>query len=381
VREFDPERQLLAREYQRRQRRLSILGFLLTIVGLLAALLSGLSASLQSLAEGFSRNPWVVVALYFIIGYTLARIVFLPLAVGAEGLDRRYGMSIQSWPSWGRNIIKGYLLGLGFGLPSAEVLYWALRNFPGLWWAVVWAFGMLAWVVLGFLAPVLIMPLFHRYQRVEEPEVNRRLQALAARARLPVLGVYRMSASQKTSRAIGALTGIGSTRRIVLSDTLLEAYSPEEVEAVVAHEMAHHAHGDVLRGFISGAAYFALALYVVHLGLEWLGPPLGVQEPSGVVGLPLILLLFSLQGFAFAPLFNYLSRHREGRADAYALRLTENADAFASAMVKLHDRNLSEARPGRMTELLFYTHPPGHRRVAMALGSRGPSKTSPQDQG
>jgi STE24 endopeptidase len=183
---------------------------------------------------------------------------------------------------------------------------------------------------------------------------------------VPALGVFEWRTSDRTSRANAALTGIGRTRRIILSDTLLSDYKPEEVEAVLAHEMAHHVHRDIWKGLAVDAAAGLLALVAADAALRAAAEPAGLTGLSDPAGLPVAVLAMTAAAWLVSPVKNAVSRALERRADRAALDLTGNADAFVSAMRRLGARNLAEASPSLLTRLFFHTHPPVDERIALA---------------
>ncbi len=341
---------------------MTILGF----VGLTLFLGLGLSWGLADLARGIAPNPWATVGIYFIVAHGAVALLRLPVGLWHERREREYGLSVRSWASWGWDEAKGYLLSLGFGLLAVEAFFWAVRNFPQWWWLVVWALALMVTFIMGYIGPIILFPLFYRFKPLDDGDLVARLRALAERAGAPVIGVYRMEAGVKTRRATGALAGLGRTRRIIVSDTLLEDYAPDEAEAVLAHELGHHVHGDGLRSTVFNAVIGLGLLALVYVLLGRLSAYLRL-EPSDVAVLPLVLLLVGLLQLALSPLGNYLSRRREAAADLFAVRLTGKPEAFASSMVKIHDRNLSDATPHPLVEALFYTHPAGRHRVEAAL--------------
>jgi STE24 endopeptidase len=172
--------------------------------------------------------------------------------------------------------------------------------------------------------------------------------------------------SAKTTRAIGGLAGIGRTRRIILSDTLINRYSPDEVESVIAHELAHHVNRDMARLAAAGAAGSLVGLLAVDRMLRASVGPLGLAGIHDVAGLPLIGLAVAAMSTLFGPFVNFLSRRREAKADEFAVRMTGNPEAFRSTMVKIHDQNLGVADPHPLMEFLFHDHPSGRRRVEAA---------------
>jgi STE24 endopeptidase len=220
--------------------------------------------------------------------------------------------------------------------------------------------------VLSALAPVVMLPLFYTFEPLKRASLRERLVRLSERAGVPVLDVYQWGLGEKTRRANAALVGSGSTRRILLSDTLLADYTDDEIEAVIAHELAHHVHHDLRTSLLVESGVLVAAFYVAAhvLQLPWVMSRL--SSTADVAGLPLLLLAGGATTLAGAPLLNWLSRAHERRADRYALALTSQPAAFISAMRRLAAQNLAEERPSRTALWLFYTHPPVEQRIAAA---------------
>jgi STE24 endopeptidase len=238
-------------------------------------------------------------------------------------------------------------------------------------------FGRLAWLASGLgltffgilltaIAPVLVFPLFYRFQRLPPGDLPDRLQALAERAGAPVLGVYSWSLGDKSRTANAALVGIGPTRRILLSDTLIAQYSTDEIEVIIAHELAHHVHGDIWKGVVVEAVQITVALLAGQLALLWGMTRFALSGVDDVAGMPLLALAAGTASVVTAPLVLALSRRHERRADRFALDLTRKADAFISAMRRLGDQNLADAAPTRAVEWLFHSHPPLQERITAA---------------
>lgn len=226
-------------------------------------------------------------------------------------------------------------------------------------------------MVFARIGPVLIAPLFNRYTPLgeEHADLAKRLTRLAERAGARVEGVYTFDMSRRTKAANAALTGIGASRRIILGDTLLEEFSPDEIETVLAHELGHHVHKDIPAGILINSALTLGGLYLAARGLEWGAGWFGFAGPADIAALPLLTLLIGCYGLVTLPLGNAYSRWRERRADQYALQLTSNGQAYASALIRLANQNLAEADPEPWVELLLYSHPAIRRRVAMALAA------------
>lgn len=362
---FDVERQRLARTYKRKRAALAAVR-ILAYVALSALLLMGFTWTVKGWASAFGGGiPQF--ALYTVILYFVYWVPVIPLGVlGGFVLERKYGVSVQGLRSWIADAAKGLAIGLGFSVLAVVALYLLLAATPA-WWLYAWVLALGVGVVLAWLGPIVIAPLFYKFEPLADESLAARLRSLAERAGAKVVGVYRMVASAKTTKAFGGLAGIANTRRIILSDTLLSRYTPDEVETVIAHELAHHLHRDVLRLTAAGALASLLGLLAVDRVIVAAVPALALDGPADIAGLPLIALTIAAVSAVLGPLLNVLSRRWEADADTFALRMTGNPSAFASTMVKIHDQNLGVADPHPFAELLFHDHPSGRRRVEAAL--------------
>jgi STE24 endopeptidase len=367
VPDFDEKRQVMAKRYQRRNLLLSFSALILFALIVFASLPSGLSRDLEAWASSATRTAWATVALYVTVAYLSLAALALPLRISARMFDLKFGLSRQSWRSWILDRMKANALGFLFTLLAVEVLYWTIRTFGGLWWLSFWALATGFTILSSYLAPVLLLPLFYRVMKVDDPSIAERLQKLAERAGIRAVGVYNFASSPKTERGMAALAGLGRTRRILLSDHILQRHTAEEVEGILAHELAHHIQRDPLLYLVLSAALSLLGLYLTDLFLRLTMPSFGFTSLSAVSTLPLFVLFAIIFNTAVGPLGRYVSRRREARADLVAAELCQNPRALASALVKLHDQNLSDASPHSLVEALLYTHPSGRRRVDFLL--------------
>ena len=363
---FDEERQDLARKLaaKRRRYRWSHLGVLLVF---LLVLLAGWAAALRSWVDSFGLMGWASSTLFLLILYVIGSALGWPYAyLDGYRLDRGFGLSTQSVRSWALDEAKSFALGLLAVALAGNVLLWLLATEPAWWWAVAWALGLVVSLVLGFLAPVVIAPLFYRFRPLQDAAVRARFEALAAKAGVRVLGVFEMEASAKTRRSNAAVVGLGRTRRIVVSDTMLQAYTPDEVESVLAHELGHQRFHDSLVGLVVGAAVSIVMWGVAAWAFSGTYRLVGATSLGDMAGLPLLLLWSGVVSTALGPLELWWSRRREARADRFSLEIAGHPAAFASAMVKLHDSNLGIAHPRPWEKWLLYSHPPGRERVEAA---------------
>jgi STE24 endopeptidase len=227
-------------------------------------------------------------------------------------------------------------------------------------------FFLLFGVVMSVLSPVLILPLFYKLKPLENESLRQRLTALAQRVGAKVLGVYRMAMSEKTKKANAAFAGLGATKRIILGDTLLDQFAEDEIEVVMAHEMAHYKHGDVSKLIAWGTMTTFVGLKIADTVLRWALPKFGFTEISDLGAFPLLALSLFGFGLLVMPLNNAFSRWREWKADRTALELTRNPDGFIRAMRKLAEQNLADLSPHPCIEFLLHDHPALARRIARA---------------
>lgn len=366
---LDPERQKQAKEYARIRRRLWLVDTIFSAVYAILWLFLGWATALRDWLMIFTNNQWVLVALFIAIFGGIYSIINLPLGYySGFVLPHRFGQSNQSFRDWVIDQIKGLAIGAPPGLLVLELLYLALRATGGLWW--LWAaVGMLIFtVILSNLAPVLIAPLFNKYVPLgdEHKELADRLLDLARRANTKVKGVFKYDMSKRTKAANAALTGVGNTRRIVIGDTLINEFSTDEIETVLAHELGHHVHRDIPVLITFGTLSTTLSLFLASLALNWAIGYFGFTGPADVAAFPALGLIFGAYGLITMPLENAVSRWRESMADDYALQATGKKEAFASAFTRLANQNLGEVDPEKWVVFLFYSHPPLGERIAKA---------------
>ncbi len=363
--------------YHRLKRRVSVASAIWS-AGLLSLLLwTGGSGWLRDLAGaasaallGEARRPLVVV-LYLFCLLALHEIGDLLLGFyGGFVLERRYGLSTQTVRGWVLDQAKSLALTSALGAGAVSLIYWTMRLTPGLWWLLAGALFALLFAVLAGLAPILLLPLFYTIKPLTRDALRVRLLTLAERAGARILDAYEWGLGEKTRAANAALAGLGSTRRILVSDTMLADYSDEEIEVVLAHELAHHVHGDMWKGLAFHGALMIAAFFVAASVLNWSAPRLGLSGADDVAGLPLLLLAAGAVSLVTLPAAHAMTRAHERSADRFALELTRNPSAFISAMRRLAAQNLAEERPSRVVQWLFYSHPPLTERIAAAHAFR-----------
>lgn len=359
--------------YHRLRRRADLLGSAAAGVVLLGLTLSGGSHRLRELAAAISQwvpenlNDAVMVILVTVVVMLILQLVELPFAFyQGYRLEHQYGLSTQSAAHWLSDQAKGVLLGTGVAVLGSSVVFAALRNSPDHWWWISAAVFVAGVVVLARLAPVVLLPLFYKFKPLDRPALAARLLALAERARTDVVGVFEWVLSGHTKKANAALAGMGRTRRILVSDTLLADYSEDEIEVILAHELAHHVHRDLWRGIAVQTVLLFGGSFLADVVLRRVADPAGFRGLSDPAALPLLMLVAGAWSFLMMPLVNALSRAQERAADRYALDTTRNVDAFVTAMKRLSQQNLAEEYPSALVRWIFYSHPPIRERIDAA---------------
>ncbi len=366
---LDPEKQKLAKRYSRIRRRLWLVDNLFSAVYVLAWLFFGWAISLRNFLLSITVNDWLLVALFVAVFGGVYFVLNLPLGYYSGFiLPHRFDQSNQTLKAWVIDQLKELAIGAPLGLILLELFYLALRVTGDLWWLWV-AGGLLVFsVLMSNLAPILIMPLFNKYVPLgdEHQELADRLMKLAERANTKVRGVFKFDMSKRTKSANAALTGIGNTRRIILGDTLINEFSTDEIETVLAHELGHQVHRDIPLFIAFGTLSTTIGFYLASLGMNWAVNTFGFSGVSDPAAFPALGLILGVYGFLTSPLDNAISRWRENMADDYALRSTGKNEAFASAFTRLANQNLGEIDPERWVVFMFYSHPPLGERIQKA---------------
>lgn len=366
-----------ATRYHRYRRRAAALSAALaaTTLALLASGGGALRAREMAAMAG-DRLPLIggeagTVAVFAFGLFLLLQAIDLPLAFYQGALlERRYGLSTQTVAQWAADHARAVVVSVGVGTAAASVVYALMRWSPAWWWAWSAGLGVASLLVVTRFAPVLFLPLVARVVPLERPGLAARLRALGARAGTPIAGVYEWQVSGHTKKASAALTGLGATRRILLSDTLLADYSDDEIEVVLAHELSHQVHQDVWATLGAQAAMIAAGCWLAGQALAAWGDAAGLRGAADPAGLALLLLVGGAWAWAWHPVLNAVSRAQERRADGYALDVTRNPQAFISAVRRLSQQNLAETDPPRLVSWLWHAHPPIRARLDAARAWR-----------
>ncbi|MCE9659124.1 MAG: M48 family metallopeptidase [Burkholderiales bacterium] len=302
--------------------------------------------------------------------FAIEGLLHMPLDLYATfGIEARFGFNRMTWKLWLSDAVKGLLLAIVIGLPLVALVLWIMAASGSLWWLWAWttwaAFNLIALVVY----PMLIAPLFNRFEPLADASLEARVRALMARAGFAAKGLFVMDGSRRSAHGNAYFTGFGAARRVVFFDTLLARLAPEEVEAVLAHELGHFKLGHIARRVVAmlGTALLLFAAFGYLASQSWFYTGLGVRPglggPNDAVALILLMFVAPVFGSFITPLFAGLSRRHEYEADAWAVRHADG-NALASALLKLHEDNASTLTPDPVYARFYYSHPPAVERLA-----------------
>jgi STE24 endopeptidase len=367
-----------ASRYQRLKRYVAVVALVWGAALLAALLWTGLTLPLRDLAErlapgaaGSGLNWTFGVLAYVALLSLLYELLTFPMSIYSGFLlERRYGLSAQRLPAWLLDQVKAFGITLVLGGGATLLVYALIARFPERWWFGAGLIFSLIVIGLANVAPVMLLPLFYSVKPLDRESLRARLLALAERAGARVLGAYEWGLAEKTRKANAALVGLGGTRRILVSDTMLAEYSEDEIEVVLAHELAHHVHGDIWKSILFEAGLIMAGFFAASRVLAAGWQTIGLRSAADVAGLPLLLLAVGGISLIMQPAAHAMSRAFERSADRFAIGLTRNPGAFISAMRRLGANNLAEENPSTLVRWLFYSHPPMRERIDAAQAVR-----------
>jgi STE24 endopeptidase len=373
--EIDVERQQKARDYARTRRRLSFVDLGIAAAGLLIVFVAGLDKWLRNVIQGITFLRWqplqgwypLQIVLYFLIAILVYQVITAPLAYySGFVLPHSYGISTMTFRAWLQDLVKGLGLGLVLEFAAITLIYGLIAFQPLTWWLWVAVIMLFFSVIMANLAPILLFPLFYKFAPLPEGELTQRLLALTQHANTKVRGIYSMQMSHKTTAANAALMGLGNTRRVVIGDTMIDRYTVDEIEVVLAHELGHHVHADIWKLIISQSLLMLGGLYIGNLILHAVVDAGFYRSLTDPATIPFFFLLTGVFSLIVMPIGNTYSRRIEYQADEYALQTTRKFEAFKSAMTRLANQNLAEVEPSPIVEFLFASHPSIGKRLRHA---------------
>lgn len=356
-----------SRRYHKVKYIFFFISLFLDIFFLLVFFLSGLSFKLshfaaQTFSSNLSANGFYLLTLSAVL-----YMVHFPLNFFIEFIwEHKFQLSQQSFKGWLLEDFKKNILGFIIFLTLAEAIYIFLGRFPNFWWLWAGCFWLMVSFVLAKLTPHVIIPLFYKYSSIDNEELKKRILKLFYQCQVPLKDVYAINFFKKTKKANAFFCGVGENRRVVLSDTLLEKFSIPEIEAVVAHELGHYKHRDIVKLLVVNAAVVLIGFYMTHVFLYHALSFFGLTRLDDISFFPMIVFVFMILGLLITPFLNAYSRCLEREADRFSLQLIPNKEDFISMMEKLAMMNLAERQPNKFVELFFYDHPSVEQRIQFA---------------
>ena len=361
-----------ARTYARIRYWLALLDLAWSLAFLVTAQLSGISVALARWCSArLSGEPRILLGYLAVFGPAYYLWSLPGHFYRSYLLEHRFGLSRMSLRQWLLREAKQVSLSAVLSLGLIEGWYALLRMSPR-WWPIYATIGwVMVSIILARIFPTWLLPIFYKSAPLEDQALVQRLLALCDRAKLSALGVFRIGLGKETRKANAALAGLGKSRRVLLSDTLLEQFSPEEIETVLAHEIGHQRYRHITRGLLLGTAGSFVAFASLYVSARFWLPAIGVERLADVAAFPSMMLGLSLLGLLSLPLQSGISRHFEWQADHFAVELTRQPRAFASALRKLGQLNLADPDPPPWAEWIFYDHPPIAKRIRAAEQAAG----------
>jgi STE24 endopeptidase len=336
----------------------------------LLLLMTGWSARMRTLAEGFSRQKLVQAFAYWTQFLLVTTFLGFPLQVW-EGFfrERRYGLTTQTFGPWLGDQAKGLLVGLILGGLLTALLFAIVRRLKTSWWLWATVAATAVMILTVLIAPVYLEPFFNKITPLDNPRITAPILSLARANNIPARDVYTMDASKQTTRMSAHVSGLGATTRITLNDNLVRRGSPEEIQSVMGHEMGHyvlnHVAKDMLFMFVVIAGFFGFLQWSLGWCLARWGSAWGIRDLGDLAVLPLAVLLISTLGFVLTPIMNTHTRTAEAEADQFGLNAARQPDGFAQAAIHLGEYR--KMKPGPVEEYFFFDHPSGYRRIKAAM--------------
>jgi STE24 endopeptidase len=356
-----------AKAYSSSKRLLSLSSIALSIVFFSAFILTGTSDLLARICFSITQNAYLSAIIFIMIMGAMLELVLFPLSyAGSFRIEHRFGLSRQGIFSWISDYIKGLLLKGALLTAMFAAFYFFLRNFPRPWWVYTGIAYFFVSILVARLFPMLIVPMFYKLTRISDNSLKDRLGRIAQKAGVRILDIYNIGLGAKTTKANAAICGMGKNKRILLSDTMLNGYSRDEIEVTLAHELSHHKRRHFWRLSILNFALTLFALYLVSMAISMLLSYGVITGRDSVLSFPFIAVIFILYDFMISPVTNLISRRYETQADKDAISLTGMPGVFSRLINKLSKQNLSDPSPGRIARIFFYDHPPASERIALA---------------
>ena len=353
-----------AKKYSKIKHNIAIFEIFFTLLVLFAILATGLSRTIADFAISINPNHFISVAFYLVIFGIMFNAVNFPVDYfSGYILEHRFNLSRQNFQSWLKDYFKKLLISGVFYFIAIEALYIFLRNAADSWWLWTAGFYLFFSLVIARIFPVFIIPLFYKLTKLEDENLRQDILRLTKKANIKILDIYRIGLGEKTRKANAALTGVGSSKRVLFSDTLLDNYTSDEIQVTLAHELAHHKHKHFWKLIFFSFISTLFILYLASVIFRIVANDNMNMAISYIGAFPILAFILALFNVILMPVSAAISRYFEYQADREAVGLTKNKNAFVSLMQKLGSQNLSDPEPSKIVELFFYDHPPTLKRI------------------
>ena len=328
------------------------------------------SARMRDLSERVTRFKPVHTFVYWLQYFVLTTILIFPLTVYEDYFrEHKYGLATQSFGPWLGDQMKNFGVNVVLGGVLVMVLFGIVRRLPRTWWIWGAVVTILFSTFTALIAPVYIVPIFNKVTRLDDPKIVDPILSMARANGIPAKDVYKIDASRQTTRMSANVSGLANTMRITLNDNLLRRGSPEEIQAVMGHEMGHYVLNHIYKRLMFDSIETVLAFAYLYWGLDWAirrwGEKWQIRGVGDTAVVPLVVLLALIFGFISTPIDNTFTRTTEYEADMYGLNTSRQPDGFAQAAIHLGEyRKMS---PGPIEEWIFFDHPSGRKRIYAAM--------------
>lgn len=352
--------------YNKIKLRLSIIDLVLDLLLITILAFSGLSvyiAGISSVTQNIYLN-FLVFMLVVGVGFS---VIGLPFEFyGGYIVEHKFGLSNQTVLKWAWEKLKSTFLTVVIGVPVSFVFFYLIRKMGNFWWLYFAGFIFLLSVFLARIAPVVIFPLFYKFKKLEDGEIRERLEKIMSAVNIKITGIFSFNMSKDTKKANAGFTGIGRSKRIILSDTLLEKFTPDEIAVVFAHEAGHYRYRHVVKNIIFSTVVIFASFYICSVLHSITIKSMGFENVYDLAALPALVFYLTLSGLIMMPVTNSISRMYEFQADRYAVEVTSDITSFISTMEKLAEINLADKEPHPVVEFFMYSHPSIKRRIEAA---------------
>ncbi len=352
--------------YNKIKLRLSMIDLVLNILLVTVLSFSGISVLIaeKSVITGNIYGDFLVFVMIISVGLS---IIGLPFDFyGSYIVEHKFGLSNQTFFKWVWERLKSTALSIVIGVPVSLMFYFLIRSMGDKWWLYFAGFIFVISVFFARVAPVVIFPLFYKFTKLEDGEIKEKLDKILADVNIKITGIFSFNMSKDTKKANAGFTGLGKSKRIILSDTLLEKFTPDEIAIVFAHEAGHYKHRHIIKNIMFSTVVIFSSFYLCSVLHSITIKSMGFENVYDLAALPALVFYLTLSGLIMMPVTNYISRRYEFQADRYAVEITSDLNSFISTMEKLAEINLADKEPHPVVEFFLYSHPSIKRRIETA---------------